>query len=68
MTIKLDMSKAYDRVEWGFLQKMMIRMGFPSEWITLIMRCMKLVSYSVLINGQIGEKFIREEVCNRKIL
>jgi hypothetical protein len=31
--IKLDMSKAYDHVGWSFLEAMMIRMGFCSEWI-----------------------------------
>lgn len=28
MTIKLDMSKAYDRMEWGCLEKIMLKMGF----------------------------------------
>lgn len=43
---KLDMSKAYNRVEWGFLGSMIRKMGFEERWISLIMMCV-----SVLING-----------------
>ncbi|KAA3455435.1 reverse transcriptase [Gossypium australe] len=39
MAVKLDMSRAYDRVEWGFLEKMMSKMGFNPNWIHLIMKC-----------------------------
>ena len=52
MAIKLDMSKAYDRVEWTFLESTMRKLGFNERWMTLIMICVKTVSYSVLVNGE----------------
>ncbi|XP_024200592.1 uncharacterized protein LOC112203927 [Rosa chinensis] len=52
MSLKLDMSKAYDRMEWVFLEAVLIRMGFDERWIHVIMQCVKTVRYSFLINGQ----------------
>ena len=50
-TLKLDISKAYDRIDWDYLQDIMIKMGFSSQWVTWIMLCVETVDYSVLING-----------------
>uniref|UniRef100_A0A2N9GZ45 Reverse transcriptase zinc-binding domain-containing protein n=1 Tax=Fagus sylvatica TaxID=28930 RepID=A0A2N9GZ45_FAGSY len=52
MAIKLDMSKAYDWVEWVFVEEIMRRLGFADDWIKLIMMCISTASYSVLINGE----------------
>lgn len=54
VALKLDMSKAYDRVEWGYLEKLMERMGFCLSWRALIMRCVRSVSYSFKLNGLVG--------------
>lgn len=50
--IKLDMSKAYDKVKWGFLQVVMDKMGFDPRWSKLVMKCISSVSFSFLINGR----------------
>jgi hypothetical protein len=48
MTVKLDMSKAYDRV--------MRRLGFESRWINIIMMCVTSVQYAVVVNGKLCGK------------
>jgi hypothetical protein len=51
MGIKLDMSKTYDRVEWKFLEVVIEKLGFSQRWISLIMVCVRTVSYAVVVNG-----------------
>ncbi|KAL0004665.1 hypothetical protein SO802_012226 [Lithocarpus litseifolius] len=58
LALKLDISKAYDRLEWVFLKKVMERMGFHSRWVGWIMECVQSVTYSVLINGVPTETII----------
>lgn len=48
---KVDTSKAYDRVEWHYLRKVLVTLGFPIKWIDLLMVCVTSVTYSFFING-----------------
>ena len=52
MALKLDMSKAYDRMKWSFMEKILVKMCFQDSWVELIMVCITTTSYSVLINGE----------------
>lgn len=54
---KLDLAKAYDRVAWPFIQKVLAKMNFPPVFIDVIMECISSVSYSLLLNGHCVESF-----------
>ncbi|XP_043725962.1 uncharacterized protein LOC122672566 [Telopea speciosissima] len=51
LALKLDMGKAYDRLEWKFIDGMLRKLGFSNYWVDLVMTCITSVSYNLLING-----------------
>jgi hypothetical protein len=50
LALKIDISKAYDKVDWGFMRGMLEKLGFSEQWIHWMMLCVSSVNYSVLVN------------------
>ncbi|XP_015950345.1 uncharacterized protein LOC107475226 [Arachis duranensis] len=57
--VKLDFQKAYDRVRWSFVEKVLLNMGFGVKWRGWVQACLK-ASMSILVNGCPTKLFISE--------
>ena len=55
---KLDLAKAYDRVDWNFLEGVMGKLGFEQKWIKWVMTCVRSVTFSVRCNESLLEAFL----------
>jgi hypothetical protein len=54
---KLDLSKAYERVDWCYLQMILTKIGFDPKFVGWIMSCISSVQYKVRINGRLTQGF-----------
>ena len=52
------MGKAYDRMEWDFLEEVLMSLGFRNKFVYLIKECVSSISYSILLNGPAFGNFI----------
>ncbi|VFQ78803.1 unnamed protein product [Cuscuta campestris] len=50
-TLKLDISKAYDKISWDFLRNTLQGIGFPPTFVKWVMECVTTASFSLSING-----------------
>lgn len=63
--IKVDLKKAFDSVNWGFIAEILKGLNFPSRFINWVMVCVSTPSYSISLNGNVhgffkGHKGLRQ--------
>lgn len=58
MALKIDLSKAFNSLEWSFIKDTLTWFNFPDKIINLIMSCITTASISILWNGQITDHFL----------
>jgi hypothetical protein len=54
---KLYLAKAYDRVDWSYLNNVLLKLGFHSTWVSRVMTCVSSVRYIVRFNGAMSAPF-----------
>jgi hypothetical protein len=57
MLIKLDLSKAFDRLSWQYLRSILESFGFASFWVNWILKLTSSTFFSILVNGVPSQPF-----------
>lgn len=57
MIIKIDLEKAYDRMEWSFVRNKLLSLNFHMDTVELILSCISTTFVSLLFNEEQLEEF-----------
>jgi hypothetical protein len=57
VSLKVDLSKAFDNVSWLYLRLLLIHLGFFHSFVTWVLNCISTTSFAVLINGSASTFF-----------
>ena len=57
LILKLDLEKAYDRLEWDFIREVLAFFKLPPSFVDLVLECVSTSSFSILVNGGQLENF-----------
>ncbi|KAL6219553.1 hypothetical protein ACLB2K_007312 [Fragaria x ananassa] len=66
MAWKVDLSKAYDRLNWNFIEQVLYEVKIPIQLVKLIMSCVSTASYQIVLNGELSESFTGQSVSLEK--
>jgi hypothetical protein len=66
--LKIDLAKAFDRVEWNFIVHALARKGLHCHFINLIYACISSPTFSIVINGQPFAKFRSDRESDKDVL
>ncbi|MCO5588777.1 hypothetical protein L7F22_042736 [Adiantum nelumboides] len=58
VVLLLDFEKAYDRVDWSFLEGILLRFGFSADWIRGVAALYSQDHSQVLMEGERGPRFL----------
>lgn len=67
VAVKVDMNKAFDILEWDFIEGVMKKMGFGEKWVRWIMECVRSVSLNLVVGGKKIAELIMERVLDKGI-
>lgn len=55
--MKIDLEKAYDRVDWDYLRFILLQIGLSYDIVKWIMACISSTNFTVLVNGSLTQFF-----------
>lgn len=58
--MKIDIAKAYDKMECQYLERVMVAIGFCQKWVDLMMMCVRSVKYKVIVGEEIVGPIVPE--------
>lgn len=56
--LKVDFEKAYDTIDWGFLDFILNKIRFGERWTSWVKSCVTTVEVSILVNGSPTRQFL----------
>lgn len=57
MAWKVDLSKAYDKLNWNFIEQVLNEVKLPTNFVKIIMSCVSTASYQIIVNGELSNSF-----------